>query len=247
MGTIKASLLAIKDPRRNQIPLFDYRTSGLDLVLFRMRAALFFDKAAVAAVPLLAMIQVAGAFSPNHCTLWTSRAPLNVFLRQQNSLAASSRTRMSVYAYQSNVAPLSTRTRSRRSSLKMSVSVTAEDIAKVLDADLSKRIEKDQHAGLNQIQRWAGAFEELAQNEVFVQKCWAKEPFKLDGTMTMAVGCFGTNDLREHAHDYPYFYAGIGTLVDGGGWMMAKFDKTAKMDGRPDCMQAAEVDEQLQR
>lgn len=80
-------------------------------------------------------------------------------------------------------------------------------------------------------------FGEIAKSEEFSQKLWAKQPFKLGANLDVAVGAFGMSDLKKHAHDYPYFYAGIGTLVDGGGWMMAKFDKTAQLQGRADCMQ----------
>lgn len=108
---------------------------------------------------------------------------------------------------------------------------------------LDRLAEVSKRGGMSQ-RDWSVLFGELAKSESFV-RMWGRQAFKLDIVLDMAKGSFGMEDLKKHAHDYPYFYAGIGTLVDGGGWMMAKFDKNVEMEGRTDCMQAEEVEEQL--
>jgi hypothetical protein len=39
-----------------------------------------------------------------------------------------------------------------------------------------------------------------------------------------AVECFKVEDLKEFAHFYPLVYAGAGTVLENGGWMMARLD-----------------------
>jgi hypothetical protein len=201
--------------------------------------------AAISTVPLLAMLGATSTMGFNPVSECAFQAPSKIVAGLKNP-ARSSFCKMDRNTLTS-FAPLNMKGIRERPAIRMGVSATVGSEVKDLDDVLITRIEQDKQAGLTATKRWAGAFEELAKNKIFAERMWAKEPFKLDGTMDMAVGCFGTTDLKQHAHDYPYFYAGIGMLVDGGGWMMAKFDKTAKMDGRPDCMQADEVDEQLRR
>eukprot|EP00961_Rhodomonas_salina_P002918 39962-Rhodomonas_salina.1 len=74
---------------------------------------------------------------------------------------------------------------------------------------------------------WSAVFNPLAQDPVFRRDFWARKPFKLSTKMPFAVNCFTFKDLEKYAHMYPSHWAGTGTLVASGGWMMASIRRDA--------------------
>jgi hypothetical protein len=82
---------------------------------------------------------------------------------------------------------------------------------------------------------WSAVFEPLARDPGFRRELWAKKPFKLSTKLPFAVNCFTFQDLEEYAHLYPSHWAGTGTIVASGGWMMASVRRDAGMNiFRPD-------------
>lgn len=77
---------------------------------------------------------------------------------------------------------------------------------------------------------WSAVFNPLAQDPVFRRDFWARKPFKLSTKMPFAVNCFTFKDLEKYAHMYPSHWAGTGTLVASGGWMMASIRRDASGD-----------------
>jgi hypothetical protein len=92
---------------------------------------------------------------------------------------------------------------------------------------------------------WTQAFRALASDPVFVREVWGKTPFKTTTPMPFAVDCFKIEDLREFAKFYPLVYAGAGTVLENGGWMMARLDKDLDRGAEP--MSASDVEDSLSR
>ena len=92
---------------------------------------------------------------------------------------------------------------------------------------------------------WTSAFRALASDPVFIEQCWGKLPFKTTSSMPFAVDCFKLEDLTEFAKFYPLVYAGAGTVLENGGWMMARLDKDLDRGAEP--MSASDVEASLSR
>lgn len=90
---------------------------------------------------------------------------------------------------------------------------------------------------------WSAAFRTLACHPRFVDECWGKRPFRLVTPMDFAIDCFTLRDLEAHAHFYPLIYAGSGTVLEKGGWMMARLDE--KLDKGADPMSFSDVEASL--
>ena len=68
---------------------------------------------------------------------------------------------------------------------------------------------------------------------------------RLATEMPFAVNCFTIHDLDEFARFYPLVFAGAGTVLENGGWMMARLDQ--QLDRTAEPMRASDVSDSLSR